>query len=182
MHFLPDPGLKEYKPPYTQTKVLLGILSEGKNSESYNDFDLVLGDPSAGPSYYFFTYDIRHLYSETGVANLGRADFGLLISKGMPPDMPLDDYTALPLHKGHTYAVRSREGGIALLYVFDVEFQPPSYRVFPPATASVKSIKFDWVYCLNGMPAAGTSVQPISWGQLKDLAPERRSTSQVYWE
>ena len=144
--------------------------SEGKNSESYNDFDLVLGDPSElSISYAFLSSNTPHLYSKTGVANFGRIDFGRLISKGIPPYMRLDSRIALPLYEGHTYAVWSREGGIALLYVFDVEFQPRSHRVLPPAIKSVNSIKFDWVYYPDGWPDEGTSVQPISWGQLKYL-------------
>ena len=147
--------------------------SEGKNSESYNDFDLVLGDPTESMAFAFFSYSYNspHLYSKTGVANLGRIDFGLLISKGIPPDLRLDSRTALPLYEGHTYAVWSREGGIALLYVFDVEFQPRSHRVLPPAIKRVKSIKFDWIYYPDEVPNTDTSVQPISWGQLKYLAP-----------
>ena len=143
--------------------------SGGKHSESYNDFDLVLGDPSEASLLLFFSLSsgLPHLYSKTGVANLRKIDFGLLISKGIPPDLRLDSRTAVLLTEGHTYAVRSREGRIALLYVFDVEIERPSYKSLY-SYGRVKSIKFDWVYYPDGLPTAGTSVQPISWGQLKN--------------
>ena len=155
--------------------------SEGTNSESYNDFDLILGNPSELPPYDFYTRGVPHLYSEIGVANLGKMDFGLLISEGIPPDLQLDARTALPPREDHTYVIWSREGGVALLYIFDTEYRSVSIYQ-DPSILHVNSIKFDWVYYPDGLPAVGTSVQPISWGQLKYLAPRRRSTSQVYWE
>ncbi len=155
--------------------------SEGTNSESYNDFDLILGNPSELPPYDFFSRGVPHLYSEIGVANLGKMDFGLLISEGIPPDLRLDARTALPPREDHTYVIWSREGGVALLYIFDTEYRSVSIYQ-DPSILHVNSIKFDWVYYPDGLPAVGTSVQPISWGQLKYLTPGRRSTSQVYWE
>ncbi|MCE2449740.1 MAG: hypothetical protein J4F35_15580 [Candidatus Latescibacteria bacterium] len=138
--------------------------SAGKHSEPSNDFKLVLGDPSASfVTIDGFFSDVPHLYSKTGVAHLGEIDFGLLISKGVPPDLQLDALTAVSLTEGHTYAIRSREGGIVLLYVFDVEFYP-----------SPEHIKFDWVYYPSGMPDTDTSVQPISWGQLKNSLLRRK--------
>ena len=106
---------------------------------------------------------------ETGVVDLGKKDFSLLISQGIPPDRPLDFATKWwILYEGHTYAVRSREGGVALLYVFDAEFNEEDYKPtsFPP---SLEHITFDWVYYLDGLPDGDTSVQPTSWGQLKQL-------------
>ena len=85
----------------------------------------------------------------------------------VPPDRPLDFATTWwVLYEGHTYAVRSREGGVALLYVFDAEFNEEDYKptVFPP---SLEYIKFDWVYYPDGVPDKDTAVQPISWGQVK---------------
>ena len=165
--------------------------SEGKHSGPSNDFDLVgqwrnffllfgsakaQSTPDLGPSIFVYS-----LSSKTGVANLGKVEFSLLISKGIPLGLRLDFVTSVDLSEGYTYAVRSREGGVALLYIFDVEYQSVSaYQ--DPSIKRINSIKFDWVYYPDGWPAAGTSVQPISWGQLKYLAPRRRSTSQVYWE
>ena len=128
-----------------QVRVKEGFdFSEGKNLEPSNDFDLEPGNT-------FF--DSSFLFSKTGVANLGKIDFGLLISKGIPPDLqPNSLSTSAVIKEGHTYAVWSREGGVALLYVFDVETE----------------IRFDWVYYPDGVPAADTAVQPISWGQLKN--------------
>ncbi len=143
--------------------------SEGKHSESYNDFDLVLGNPLELSFVLVpFSSGLPYLYSKTGVANLGKIDFGLLSSKDIPSDLQFDSPTALPLYEGYTYAVRSREGGIAPLYVFDVEIERPSYKSLF-SYGRVNSIKFDWVYYPDGLPAVGTSVQPISWGQLKYL-------------
>ena len=65
---------------------------------------------------------VETLSSEIGIANLGEIDFSLLISKGIPPDLQLDFVTSNPPAEGHTYVVRSREGGVALLYVFDVGY------------------------------------------------------------
>ena len=131
--------------------------SEGKNLEPSNDFDLEPGNT-------FF--DSSFLFSKTGVANLGKIDFGLLISAGIPPDLQPDSLsTSAVVEEGHTYAVWSREGGVALLYVFDVKFYKSNSWLFPP---SIKSIKFDWVYYPDGVPDADTSVQPTSWGQLKN--------------
>ena len=150
--------------------------SEEKHSESSNDFELVRhstifgfrsysGKAACLPDYPYFV-----LSSETGIADLGKMDFGLLIAQGVPPDVRLDFGTEVRLaggvhlaggNEGHTFAVRSREGGVAFLYLFDEEF--PGYR-----REHILNIKFDWVYYPEGLPVAGTSVQPISWGQLKN--------------
>ena len=151
--------------------------SEGKHSEPSNDFELVWretffldffasapsGKPACVPAFMS-----SWLSSETGVADLGKIDFGLLISKGIPLDLPLDFVTEANLSEGHTYAVRSREGGVALLYVFDAESLGDDKRgLFD--SRFVRNIKFDWVYYPDGLIDGDTSVQPTSWGQLKQL-------------
>ena len=88
------------------------------------------------------------------MADLGKMGFGLLIAQG--------------IQEGHTYAVRSREGGVALLYVFDVESPKKDYRSEFSVDTSVENIKFDWIYYPEGLPDTDSSVQPISWGQLKN--------------
>ena len=149
--------------------------SQGTHSEPSNDFELLniyyddmfpSGKLACAPPPEF-SPALRSF--ETGVVDLGKKDFSLLISQGIPPDRPLDVATEWwVLYEGHTYAVRSREGGIALLYVFDAEFNEADYKPtsFPPR---LEHIKFDWVYYPDGLPDAGTSVQPTSWGQLKQL-------------
>ena len=160
--------------------------SEGKHSESSNDFGLVwrgsdfrawgfrdrdffdFGTPSAksacAPTGGYYSV----LSSETGMADLGKMDFGLLIAQGIPPDLRLDFGTEVPHREGHTYAIRSREGGVALLYLFDVEFPKKDYRREFSIDASAENIKFDWVYYPDGLPDANTAVQSTSWGQLKN--------------
>ena len=148
--------------------------SQETHSEPSNDFELLdiyyddmfpSGKLACSPPPEFWPA-LRS--SETGLVDLGKKDFSLLISQGISPDRPLDFATEwLILYEGHTYAVRSREGGVALLYVFDAEFNEADYKPtsFPP---SLEHITFDWVYYPDGLPVAGTSVQPISWGQLKN--------------
>ena len=160
-----------------QVRVSEGFdFSEGKHSEPSNDFELVWREsffgfdsfPSGKPACISFLIS-SWLSAETGVADLGKIDFGLLISKGIPPDLQLDFATRVNLSEGHIYAVRSREGGVALLYVFDAESPGNDKRdFFDSLFQVVRNIKFDWVYYPDGLPAAGTSVQPISWGQLKN--------------
>lgn len=151
--------------------------SEEKHSESSNDFELVQHETIFGFRSYsgkaacLPAHPISVLSSETGIADLGKMDFGLLIAQGVPPDVRLDFGTEVTHREGHTYAVRSREGGVALLYLFDEEF-PDYWREFSadvPADhiKSADNIKFDWVYYPEGLPVAGTSVQPTSWGHLK---------------
>ena len=113
------------------------------------------------------TYELNSR-SKTGVASLGKIDFGLLISKGIPPDLRLDFVTSGNPYEGYTYAVRSREGGVALLYIFDAE-RGPAIFTFGGYASNLENIKFDWVYYPDGLPDAGTSVQPTSWGELKQL-------------
>ena len=156
--------------------------SEEKHSESSNDFELVRRSgsifelfSSSGKAACLPAYSYSVLSSETGIADLGKMDFGLLIAQGVPPDFQLDFGTEVGsffdsggpwgVNEGHTFAVRSREGGIALLYLFDEEFPKKDYR---SELNVAENIKFDWVYYPEGLPVAGTSVQPISWGQLKN--------------
>ena len=89
---------------------------------------------------------------------LARMDFGLLIAQGIPPDVRFDFGTEVTHREGHIYAVRSREGGVALLYVFDVEFPEKDYRSEFSVDISAKNIKFDWVYYPEGLPDADSSV------------------------
>ena len=160
--------------------------SEGKHSESSNDFGLVRrgsdfrawgfrdrdffdsGTPSAksacAPTGGYYSV----LSSETGMADLGKIDFDLLIAQGIPSDLQLDFGTEVTHREGHTYAIRSREGGVALLYLFDVEFPKKDYRREFSIDASAENIKFDWVYYPDGLPDADSAVQPTSWGQLKN--------------
>ncbi|MCE2449739.1 MAG: hypothetical protein J4F35_15575 [Candidatus Latescibacteria bacterium] len=130
--------------------------SQGTHSESSNDFELVVFIGLAKPAHLILT-SFPVLSSKTGVVDFGKIDFGLLISKCISPDLLLDFRNQVDLTEGHTYAVRSREGGIAFLYIFD-EF-----------VEGVTNIKFDWVYYSDGLPDTDTAVQPISWGQLKQL-------------
>ena len=148
--------------------------SQGTHSEPSNDFELLniyyddmfpsgklacSSPPEFWPALRSF---------ETGLADLGKKDFRLLISQGIPPDRPLDFATEWwVLYEGHTYVVQSREGGVALLYVFDAEFNEADYKPtsFP---SRLEHITFDWVYYPDGLPDAGTSVQATSWGQLKN--------------
>ena len=158
--------------------------SEKKHSESSNDLELVssffgffMGAPS-GKSACQDNLTVDALSSETGIADLGKTDFGFLISKGIPPDAQLNFVTHVdPPGEGHTYAVRSREGGVALLYVFDVEYSSKDYKNYY-GSRSVEDIKFDWIYYPSGKSAADTGVQPISWGQLKQLIPKQSRPSQ----
>ena len=149
--------------------------SEGKHSESSNDFELVVHRPWMRIGKAAFQPPLgdtwSSLSSETGIADLGKSDFGFLIAivKSIPPDFQLHFGTESNLLKGHTYAVRSREGGIALMYLLDWEPRRTDFKggVYFGA-GSVNNIKFDWVYYPDGLPDAGTSVQPTSWGQLKN--------------
>ena len=149
--------------------------SEGKHSASSNDFELVQrtwgffaeGFPSGKVACFPTGGYYSVLSSETGMADLGKMDFGLLIAQGIPPDLQLDYGTEATYREGHTYAVRSREGGVALLYLFDVELYKKDYRI--EFGTSVENVKFDWVYYPDGLIDGDTSVQPTSWGQLKQL-------------
>ncbi len=155
--------------------------SEGKHSESSNDFELVWHHWSF---FDFFAPSGKvacqgplsgrwaSLSSETGIADLGKIDFGLLISKGISPDLQLDFGTEVNLSKGHTYAVRSHEGGIAFLYLLNVEPNRTDFKTggisFGGSYPYVENIEFDWIYYPDGLPDANTAVQSTSWGQLKD--------------
>ena len=157
--------------------------SVGTYSELSNDFELGMyplslfdssgGGGVAGKPACLTLWDTPYpsLATKTGVADLGKIDFGLLIrrlrlSKGVLPDVPLDSIAALV--EGHTYAVRSREGGVALLYIFDVEIGDDSYKFIGYSDPRVEGIRFDWVYHPDGLSDKDTAVQSISWGQLKN--------------
>ena len=99
------------------------------------------------------------------IVDLGRVDFGRLVSEGGGADLQLVQAQS-QIHDpqaGHTYAIRTREGGIALMHVLKV-VGPGGRRNY----ALFDYIFFDWVYY---PPAAlspdGTAVQPTSWGALK---------------
>ena len=152
--------------------------SQGKHSESSNDFELEILSPfdffdGATPqSIYFFS-------SETGIANLGKVDFGLMISKGVPGDARVKDrvgfnllYNPDPPPRGRIYAVWSREGGVALLYVFGIEFVESFHAIIP--VYYLRYIRFDWIYYPAEEPDTDTAVQPISWGQLKRAVLQSR--------
>ena len=154
--------------------------SQEKHSESSNDFEFVGrfwnildSGPSSGKSACIpvLGRSFSVLSSATGVADLGKMDFGLLIAQGVPPDLQLDFGTEVTHREGHTYAVRSREGGVALLYLFDKEFSKTRRKSRSEFSTDepAQNIKFDWVYYPEGLPVAGTSVQPTSWGHLKQL-------------
>ena len=161
--------------------------SEGKHSESSNDFELEWRSSFSdfiglGKSAGFSSPSYPVLSSETGVANLGKIDFDFLARRsmspqGIPPDLPLDSRAWVDLSEGYTYAVWSREGGIAFLYIFDVELDPESYK-WVGYDRRVENIKFDWIYDPDGLPYSDTYVQPTSWGQLKQLILERSISSQ----
>lgn len=94
------------------------------------------------------------------IVDLGRVDFGRLVSEGEGTDLQLVQAQS-QIHDpqaGHTYAIWTREGGIVLMHVLN----------FIVSSRIVDYIFFDWVYY---PPAAlspdGTAVQPTSWGALK---------------
>ncbi len=157
--------------------------SQEKHSDYFNDFNLVMhftSDPFGmftglakvqSTSCLGFSASIPSLLSETGVARLGEADFDLLVSKGILPNLQLGPISTLL--EGYLYAVQSREGGIALLNVFDVEFDPESYARDVGYNRALKNIKFDWIYYPDGLPEEETAIQSISWGQLKHIFPGR---------
>ncbi len=109
-----------------------------------------------------------YLSSRIGMATLGQVEFGSLVSEGRPdlrldpPERVFTDGTFRWLktcQEGDTYALWSREGGIALMHILDISLN---------SRGTVRHMLFDWVY----YPASDrspdtTSVQPTSWGQLK---------------
>ena len=101
------------------------------------------------------------LKSPLDMADLGRVDFGRLVSAG-PANLRLDpDSRSKIPQEGHTYAFWTREGGIALMHILDIV----TWR----RRGLVSYILFDWVYypASDRFPNA-TSVQPTSWGELKN--------------
>lgn len=141
-------------------------------------FDFSKGTEAYGPEDdLYFAQDIYHgfgdgppsLSSRIGMAALGQVEFGSFVSEGLPdlrPDPPHDVLiNGMFLwfeicQEGYTYAFWTREGGIALMHILKISFNSRS---------AVRHLLFDWVY----YPASDrspdtTSVQPTSWGQLKD--------------
>lgn len=136
-----------------------------KGTESYGpEDDLHFGQRTdqdgfgEGPPY---------LSSRIGMAALGQVEFGSLVSEGLPdlrldpPERVFTDGTFRWLRicqEGDTYALWTREGGIALMHILKIS----------RSRRAVRHLLFDWVY----YPASArspdtTSVQPTSWGQLK---------------
>jgi len=153
--------------------------STGKDTDPYTSESYPYNDLIFDVRYSFFggipLGDILTgllLLSETGVADLGKIDFGVLISNGIPPNLQLEPLTEVHLIEGHTYVVWSHEGGVAILYVFEV-IRDLHFSSGPPT--NVDRIKFDWFYYPDGLPDMATAVQPISWGQLKHRTSGQRS-------
>ena len=117
----------------------------------------------AGPPY---------LNSRIGMADLGLVDFGRLVSEGpadLRPDPPDrgDEYgrfwSKIP-QEGHTYAFWTREGDIVLMHILDIVLLS-KFRFGD----RVDHILFDWVYYpVSDRFPSTTSVQPTSWGELKN--------------
>ncbi len=99
------------------------------------------------------------------IVDLGRVDFGRLVSERQAADLQLVQAQSQirDPQAGHTYAIWTREGGIALMHVLKV-VGPGGRRNY----ALFDYIFFDWVYYppSDGSPD-GTAVQPTSWGALK---------------
>ena len=157
------------------------IVGQRDKIRNYSGFDF-----SEGTESYFFKeekddielyqhtdfegYNIGppRLNSRIGMADLGLVDFGRLVSAGpvdLRPDPPDRDkygrfWSQIP-QEGHTYAFWTREGGIALMHILDIV----TFRI----EGRVRDILFDWVYypAYDRFPNE-TSVQPASWGQLKN--------------
>ena len=128
-------------------------------------------------------YDLPGLLSHIGMADLGRVDFGRLVSEGpadLRPDPPTYSdplFWSKKLQEGNTYAFWTQEGGIALMHVLDVvlvdETRGRGGRwggVSWGGGQRVDYILFDWVYYPDPDRSPDTTpVQPTSWGQLKQL-------------
>jgi len=142
-------------------------------------FDFSKGTEAYGPEDdLYFGQDIYHgfgdgppsLSSRIGMAALGQVEFGSFVSEGLPdlrPDPPHDVLIngmflwSEICQEGYTYAFWTQEGGIALMHILKISRFSKS--------GTVRHLLFDWVY----YPASDrspdtTSVQPTSWGQLKD--------------
>ncbi len=86
--------------------------------------------------------------STLGIADLGRGDFGRLVSSGtadLEPDPHstvrrdgIREWTKI-LQEGHVYAFWTREGGIALTHVIEIV-------TFPWSSGRVRCILVDWKY------------------------------------
>ena len=101
------------------------------------------------------------------IVDLGQVDFGHLVSAGLPAGLQPTDVVIEP-QEGKTYAIWTREGGIALMHVLKVVLVGTRGRI--NYGMLVDYLFFDWVYY---PPAAlspdGTAVQPTSWGAVKHL-------------
>ena len=95
-------------------------------------------------------------HSRRGLAALHSVDFESLISEGIPPDLRPDSALVASvradgdtlwvaeLKEGHTYAVWTHEGGVALLNVTEITTNTPPFDQF------VRKVVFDWVYDPRG--------------------------------
>lgn len=100
------------------------------------------------------------------IVDLGQVDFGRLVSEGRAAALELAQAQIADPQAGHTYAIWTREGGIALMHVLEIFLVGTRGRI--NFGGLVDYIFFDWVYY---PPAAlspdKTAVQPTSWGALK---------------
>ena len=113
-----------------------------------------------------FGLDPPYLISYIGMADLGRADFGRLVSEGpadLRPDPPTSHdslYWSKNPAEDNTYAFWTQEGGIALMHILDIKYTWKN---------KVDHILFNWVYYpVSDKSPETTFVQPMSWGQLKN--------------
>ena len=141
--------------------------SVGTETDYYSeDADVVLDEfpPSDSDTILLCSHTCIGL-PPAKIVDLGRINFGRLVSEGGGADLQLVQAQA-QIHDpqaGHTYAIRTREGGMALMHILKV-VHPRGRR----NNALFDYIFFEWVYY---PPAAlspdGTAVQPTSWGALK---------------
>ena len=147
----------------------------GQRDEIRGGFDFSEGTKTYSSDIELYQY-IFHgeavtspvLESHIGMADLGQVDFGRLVSAGpgsLRPDPPRSGnpprWSKVP-EEGDTYAFWTREGGIGLMHILDIV-------ISRSVLGAVSYILFDWVYypASDRSPDA-TSVQSISWGQLKN--------------
>ena len=140
--------------------------SEGTESESFDEKKDDVKSFQRIEVHDGFGDSPPYLISYIGMADLGRVDFGRLVSGG-PADLRPDPATSDdPLYwskipqEGDTYAFWTQEGGIALMHILDIKYRRKS---------RIDHILFDWVYYppFDRSPDA-TSIQPTSWGELKN--------------
>ena len=100
------------------------------------------------------------LESSMGIADLGEIDFGHLVAEGFgqvdPGSFSLKGYP----REGHVYAVRTPEGGLAMMHVVLVVEE--RWRGY------LRRIVFDWVYYPTFANPVETSIKSITWGELKN--------------